>query len=393
MPTVSVDICPEILTWVLNQTKEEKIGSKLMNSISQWLNGTKKPTFNQIEDLSKKSNIPLGYFFLQTPPVEQLELLEYRTVDSIELRNPSRELIDTIHEMENVQDWMRNYREELGYDMLSLVGSMKGVADVGIVAERIRNDLELSVNWYEKQNDKRIAFNYIRGLLEECGILVMMNGVAGKNTHRALAADEFRAFAMVDEWAPLIFINTADSQGAKLFSLVHEAAHIWLGENDLYNDSLNRAGGIRMTEVVCNAVAGELLVPRQAFLDKWSEKIETAEVTVDTVAVVAELANFFRCGESVIARKALDNGKIGKDTYDRIMQAAIVHYNEAKKNRKSTGGNYYNTLESRLDGCFVRAICESISMGRTSYAEAYRLTNTSRKTFSNIVQKFGGVEW
>ena len=84
MPAVNVNIQPEIIRWALSQTQKEKLGDTLMNNIIQWLNGTKTPTFKQIEDFSKKANIPLGYFFLQTPPVEQMELLEYRTVDSIQ---------------------------------------------------------------------------------------------------------------------------------------------------------------------------------------------------------------------------------------------------------------------------------------------------------------------
>ena len=115
MPAVNVNIQPEIIRWALSQTQKEKLGDTLMNNIIQWLNGTKTPTFKQIEDFSKKANIPLGYFFLQTPPVEQMELLEYRTVDSIQLVNPSRNLIDTVHEMENIQDWMKDYRQELGF--------------------------------------------------------------------------------------------------------------------------------------------------------------------------------------------------------------------------------------------------------------------------------------
>ena len=120
MQMVNVNIQPEIIRWALNQTSEEKLGDKLMSNIKNWLSGTKTPTFNQIEEFSKKSNIPLGYFFLQTPPVEQIEILEYRTVDSIELANPSRNLIDTINEMHNVQDWMRDYRKDFGFDELSL---------------------------------------------------------------------------------------------------------------------------------------------------------------------------------------------------------------------------------------------------------------------------------
>lgn len=55
MPTVNVNIRPEIINWALSQTQEEKLGEKLMNNIRKWLNGTKTPTFNQIEDFSKKA--------------------------------------------------------------------------------------------------------------------------------------------------------------------------------------------------------------------------------------------------------------------------------------------------------------------------------------------------
>ncbi len=389
MPAVNVNIQPEIINWALSQTQEEKLGDKLMNHITQWLNGTKTPTFNQIEEFSKKANIPLGYFFLQTPPVEQIELLEYRTVDSIQFANPSRNLIDTIHEMERVQDWMTEYRQELGFDVLPVVGSVSGVKDVSVIVNRIREDLELEDTWYEKCKDPRDAFNYIREKLEECGVIVMMSGVVGKNTHRALDVNEFRAFAMVNEWAPLIFINTADSNGAKLFSLLHEVAHIWIGEDDLFNDRRNRVASVSATEVMCNAVAGELIVPKSIFLNKWS----TSDIDMDVYATITELAKYFRCGEVVIARKAMDCKKIKQDVYHQVVQTAIDNYNQMKENKESTGGNYYNTMGSRLDGCFVRALCESINMGRTSYTEAYRLTNTSHKTFSDVVQRLGGVEW
>ena len=387
MPAVNVNIQPEIISWALSQTQKEKLGDTLMNNIIQWLNGTKTPTFKQIEDFSKKANIPLGYFFLQTPPVEQMELLEYRTVDSIQLVNPSRNLIDTVHEMENIQDWMKDYRQEVGFEELPLVGCMKDTRNVQLVVDRIRKDLELDIKWYEKCKDSREAFGFIRRQLEICGTIVMMNGVVGKNTHRALDINEFRAFAMVDEWAPLIFINAADSNGARLFSLLHETAHIWLGIDDLYNDRHNSISGVSDVETMCNAVAGELIVPKQVFLNRWDD-------SADIYTVITELAGYFRCGESVIARKAFDCKKITQDVYNKVVQTAIDNYNQMRENRESSGGgNYYNTMGSRLDGHFVKALCESINMGRTSYTEAYRLTNTSRKTFSEVAKQFGGVEW
>lgn len=385
MPIINVNIQPDVISWALSQTKEEQIGTKLMNNIKQWLDGTKTPTFNQIEDFSRKANIPLGYFFLQAPPVEKIALIDYRTVDSIELANPSRNLIDIIHEMENVQEWMKDYRRETGFDVLPLVGSLKGENDFKHIAEIIRQDIDLNDSWFENCKNMSEAFNYVRSLLENCGIVVMLNGVVGKNTHRALSIDEFRAFVMVDEWAPLIFINSADTQGARLFSLFHEMAHIWLGQNDLYNDRTN-SQKVKPIEVLCNAVASELMVPFEQFLAEWNNFEST-----DIREKIISLAKYFKCGESVIARKAYDAKKINYDLYKSVIDDAIEAYREMKENKESSGGNYYNTMGSRLDGGFVRALCESINSGRTTYSEAYRLTNTSRKTFSEIAVRLGGV--
>ena len=387
MPTVNVNIQPAIISWALSQTSEEKLGTKLVDNIKHWLDGTKSPTFNQIEDFSKKSHIPLGYFFLQTPPIEQISLLEYRTLDSIQLTNPSRNLIDTIHDMEAVQEWMVNYRKEWNYDTISIVGSLKGITDISVIADTIRKDLGLNIEWYRDCGNPSEAFNKVRGLLEECGIVVMMNGIVGKNTHRALDVNEFRAFAMVNEWAPLIFINGADSAGGRLFSLFHELVHLWIGENDLYNDTKYSANGIKPIEVTCNAIAGALMVPKTVFLDKWNNNTND-----DIHEKIKELARMFRCSSSVIARRALDNKKIDQNVYNMVIADAIEAYIQTKQ-EKSSGGDYYRVARSKLDGVFVRALCESVNSGRTSFTEAYRLTNTTSKTFSEVASGLGGVLW
>lgn len=389
MATINVNVSPEIIKWALSQTQEGKISQTLMNNITKWLDGTKTPTFNQIEEFSKKSNIPLGYFFLQKPPAEPIKLLEYRTLDSVQLANPSRNLIETIQDMENIQDWMKSYREELGFDKLDFVGSVKDHNDIQQIANKIRLDLELSKNWYENCSDSRESFNYIRKLLEDCGVIVMQNGIVKNNTRRALNIEEFRAFTIIDDWAPLIFINSADSRNAKLFSLLHELAHIWIGKDDLFNDRHSKTTGVSHTEIICNAIAGELLVPNDIFMKKWSEYA----MTFDTNSLITELTKYFCCGETVIARKALDNHMISQQLYYQISQQAIDNYNFQKKYSSKSGGDFYRTMGARLDKCFVRALCESINIGRTSYTEAFRLTNTNHKTFSEIINRMGGMKW
>lgn len=215
----------------------------------------------------------------------------------------------------------------------------------------------------------------------------MMNGIVGKNTHRVLDVNEFRAFAMVNEWAPLIFINGADSAGGKLFSLFHEIVHLWIGENDLYNDRRYSINGTKPIEVICNAVAGELMVPENVFLQKWNSSSND-----DIHERIKELARMFRCSGSVIARRALDNKKIDNNVYNRVITDAIEAYIQVKQERNS-GGDYYRVARSKLDSVFVRALCESVNSGRTSFTEAYRLTNTTSKTFSEVASGLGGVLW
>ena len=88
---------------------------------------------------------------------------------------------------------------------------------------------------YKRQvKDYGMAYNFLKNKMEDKGILVMQNGVVGNNTRRKLEINEFRAFMLYDDIAPIIFINNNDSLGGKIFSLVHEFIHVLLGQENLF---------------------------------------------------------------------------------------------------------------------------------------------------------------
>lgn len=107
----SVNISSEVLDWVIAHAQMNSLSPQIVGYLNLWVSGEKKPTFNQIEKVSKATGIPLGYFFLEHPPKEDLSFVEYRTVDSTELENPSRNLIDVMRDMDQVQEWMHNHRK------------------------------------------------------------------------------------------------------------------------------------------------------------------------------------------------------------------------------------------------------------------------------------------
>ena len=380
MAVISVNVKPEVLSWALNQVPEMKFKAEVSKRLDKWLSGTSLPTFRQIESFSKTTGIPLGYFFLDRPPEEKFGLVQFRTVDSRRLEVPSRELKNTVSDMERIQDWMREYRQENGYDGIKFIGSVRS-KNIYEAAEKIRKDLGVQKNWFEHIHSG--AFSYFREQLSECGVIVMMSGVMRNNTHKPLSIQEFRAFALVDEFAPLIFVNASDAENGRLFSLLHEAVHLWLGKNDLFNDYYSNVVSVNEDEKFCNAVAAELLVPREYFLEKWSKDSAKDSEKIDFLAKV------FSCSRIVIARKALDCGLINTELYADIQKATLLSVQKPKSN--APGGDFYRTARSRLDGNFVRALCTGLAERSISYPEAYRLTNTNGKTFPKIAHGFGGV--
>lgn len=383
---VNINVSENIIDWIMKRVSPSVLSSKQGELLYAWKEGRKAPTYNQIEKMSKVTGIPLGYFFLEKPPVEDSSFVEYRTVDSKEFSNPSRNLMDTLHDMELIQEWIRNELQATESDNLSFVGSIKKTVQPDDFAVFVRKCLKIEINWYESCKNGEESFKLLRNYISDLGVVVMMSGIVENNTHRTLDTNEFRAFALVDKKAPLIFINSNDSFNGKLFSLLHEFAHICLGENSLFNDRYGSIDKVSATEKICNALAAEILVPEHIFLEKWKKQIREK----DEEATIRELAKYFKCGYTVIARRAYDQKFIDFQSYQNFAREAVQQYLE-KKQIGSGGGDYYSTAASRVDRRFFDLLLGSVSEGRTLYTDAFRLTNTNRTTFSNLAEKMRGV--
>lgn len=380
--TTSVSIVPEVLDWVFKNTSETIENRKAYRLLEQWKKGEKTPTFNQVEEVSKALHIPFGYFFLRQPPQEDHSLLQYRTVHIEKFETPSRELVDTIQDMVCIQDWMHEYVKRNNEEPLQVVGSGEHDASVEVLANRIRSDLDIPLNWYELTKDADDSFKFLREKGEAAGIIIMMSGIAGNNTRRSLNLEEFRAFTLVDNYAPLIFINATDTINGRLFSLVHEMAHVWVGQNSVFNGSsfsLRKHGYI---EVKCNAVAAEILIPQETFKKKWEN-----DITPDAKKKICQFARYFKCSTTAIARRALDQKYIAKSIYEDIAEQSQISCAEKVK---SSGGNYYATMATRIDTRLLFALASSITNGTTLHTEAYKLTNTNRTTFSRLLEQARG---
>ena len=386
MAGVSVPVEKSILKWVMQKSENEMVSNSVTDMLSKWISGEKIPTFNQLETVSKKLHIPFGYFLLSEPPIEECRIVDFRTVDSERLSNPSRNLIDTLDQMYDVQAWMSDYNKDNLESYYSFVGRASKNRNVYYVLNDILKELDLSKEWFRNYRSAADAFRFIRSKLTELGILVMMNGIVGNNTHRRLDVEEFRAFTLVDLYAPLIFINSADADNGKLFSILHELVHVWIGQNSFYNDFYGNAIAVSKDEQFCNAVAAEILVPQDIFETEWDKQNGDERTRIESLEKV------FVCSRMVLLRRALSTKRITTSTYKELASYYQVQYNKFNQSKKkSSGGDFYRSLNVKWDKRFIKAIATSAESGQTPYSDVYKLTNTNGKTFSELVGRAGGT--
>ena len=131
------------------------------------------------------------------------------------------------------QAWLHEHLVENEVDPLPFAASARLADDPGAVGREMRRTLGLDEGWATGVRSWQDAVHELRRMIERLGVMAVINGIVGNNTHRRLSVAEFRGFVLTDHYTPLIFVNSADAKSAQMFTLAHELAHIWLGEEGL----------------------------------------------------------------------------------------------------------------------------------------------------------------
>lgn len=377
----SINVNPDLIRWAIERSgRSMEALARGLPWIRRWESDKSPPTLKQLETLAKKTWTPLGYFFLPVPPEEKLPVPDFRTARDTPVRRPSPNLIDTLHTMQRRQAWMRDYLIEMGHERLAFVGSARPGDDIESVAKNIRRTLGMDDGWAARIGTWTAALGVLREAAEAAGILVVINGVVGNDTHRKLDPSEFRGFVLADEYAPLVFINGADARSAQMFTLAHELAHLWIGEGGLFDLPDLHAEGDRR-EVFCNRVAAELLVPEGELKRFWQEARQQPEP-------FQAIARAFKVSPIVAARRALDLNLISREAFFEFYRSYQADERRQAARIKG-GGDFYNNQNTRLGKRFARAVALAAKEGRLLYREAYSLTGLQGATFNKYAKALG----
>ena len=369
-----VNINIDMITWAINRAGLDLSDFMIkFPNIEKWLQAKKSPTVKQLEKFSHKVHLPFGYLFLQEPPEEKLPIPFFRT-NSADDKKVSVNVYDTILLMQQRQNWLRDYLKDNEYENLDFVGKFKGKDDYLQIVADIRKTIGLEYEWANSLRTWEEALEYLTSKIEESGIIVVFNGVVENNTQRPIKVEECRGFVLVDDIAPLMFINAADSKAAQLFTIVHELAHIWMGQSAGF-DFRQLMPANNPIEILCDKIAAEFLVPEESFNRIWQAKKD-----------IIQTARYFKVSPIVAGRRAMDLGKITKVEFFDFYNDYKKQY-QIRKDKQSGGGDFYATTKKRLSMKYAYYINQAVKTNKLLYRDAYKLTGLKGDTYQTFINK------
>lgn len=366
-----LNIKKEILIWAVERNGQSVEEYALKNPlINKWIEGEKQPTIKQLESFSTQVHVPFGYLFLNELPQESIPIPFFRTVG----RQPrfNLKLYDTVIDLQRKQEWLSNYFRENDMDSARFIGCCvgKSVEETVLVARRL---LEKDPDWTLHVADSAAVVRTLIDWLEEIGCIVSVQGYVGNYNKRQLAVADCRGFALIDPYAPFIYVNNNDSKEAQYFTLIHEFAHLLIGFSSGYGSGSDNDD---QREDFCDKVAAMFLVDGGLLRQKWNGNIDV-------------LARTFRVSKIMMARRAHEEQLLSDADYRSYMDGywAHVHEHPVKKESSNNRGDYYATTRRRLGFTFLVHISNAVKSNQLSYNDAYRLTGCYGVTFDKLISR------
>ena len=377
-----VEVRADMLRWACQRAGFD-IG-ELAHRIPQlpaWVREERKPTLKQLEAFAKATHTPIGYLFLPEPPEERIPIPDFRTIATGRVARPSPALLDTIYAMQRRQAWLREQRIEWDAEPLDFVGSAQITDSPDAVGREMRRIIGLGDGWALDVRTWEEAVGVLRGAIEQLGVMAVINGVVGNDTHRKLDVEEFRGFALCDAYAPLIFVNGADAKSAQMFTLAHELAHIWLGpDGEGVSGFSDMSPGGTKIEKFCDGAAAEFLLPARELKAHW-------RTVKDEPQPFIALARQFKISPIVAGRRAMDLRLVDRETFFTFYYAYIGQ--ERTRRKGAGGGDFYNNQNVRIGTMFAKEVVRAAKEGRISFREAYDLTGLRGGAFQEYAHRLG----
>ncbi|MGH6902363.1 MAG: ImmA/IrrE family metallo-endopeptidase [Geminicoccaceae bacterium] len=349
--------------------------------------GKALPTRPLLVRMAKQYRRPLVTFYLPAPPRKGERGRDFRTLPEGH-SDAAEALLDAlIRDIRARQSMVRALLEdEEEGEPLTFVGSMRMADGAPALLASIRTTLHISRDAFRSASSAEDAFALLRARAEAAGVFVLLIGNLGSH-HTAIDLETFRGFALADEIAPFVVINDQDAETAWSFTLLHELAHIWLGETGVSGAFADAA-----IEQFCNKVASEFLLPTEELANL---RVDSA-MDFETVQVrIADFARDKRLSSSMVAYRLYQTGTIERERWSQLslffrqkwLQARTERRERARE--KEGGPSYYVVRRHRVGTALVDLVRRTMADGVLTPSKAGKILGVKPANVGSMVNQIG----
>lgn len=349
--------------------------------------GDGEPSRPLLLRMSQQYRRPLVAFYMTAPPRRGDRGEDFRTLP--EEPPPGAEaVLDTLlRGLRARQALLRAAMEDEEEAVVRpFVASRRMDDGVPALVESIQQAIGLRVEEFRDQGSVDAAFNLLRSRTERAGVYVLLIGNLGSH-HSALDVDTFRGFALADNVAPFIVVNSNDARVAWSFTLVHELTHILLGATGVSGGTLDQ--GI---ERFCNDVATAFLLPeRELIVNSWP-----APGNTDAMAeAIGAFAQARRISRQLVAYRLYRSGHLTQPQWIGLQQRFRDDWRaelerRAEQSAEATGGpNYYVVKRHRLGRGLLEITSRMMENGALTTTRAGRVLGVRPAQVANLLAGVG----
>lgn len=366
----------------------DEAASKVRTSadkITEWEEGTSKPTVRQARLLAEFYERPFLEFFLPEPPEvqETPKLVDYRLYAGKE--SPSQP------DVEPILRWAQEVRLN-ALDLYDLLGEQPSRFPPSLyatidddperVAAKVREASEFTLDSQTslRANQRYEIVRILRQAVERLGVLVLRD--------TELADYGARGVCLYDEIVPVIVFGK-EAPTAQAFTIAHELGHVVLQDGSISGPLSASSDPRRVadTERWCNRFSAAYLMPREAINEVWPLPNQPLdEVTDDQLS---QVANHFSVSPHAALIRLVELGYVRAEFYWNKKRAEFVAA-ESESYRGFGRAAYYGTrYRSAVGDTYTGLVIEALNNGLVTHHSASEFMGIKNpKHLSDIVENF-----
>jgi len=388
VPSITALVEPSLLSWARKTANLEPLAAARKigvpeGRVEEWEDGNSKPTIAQLREAARVYRRPLGVFFLPEPPQGFETMRDFRRVFGSGEAEWSAALHDEYRRAHAQRDALLEIAELDGIESPSswrLSNLPDADASIAVSARRALESAA-PLDYPTQGADEYRHLAYWIAALEQLGVLVMQTRGGQVET------EEMRAFSLYFDEVPVIALNGADWPRGRLFSAIHEYAHLLLHTSGLCDTTTDTRATTedRRLEARCNAIAAEILMPAADVLD--NEMVQERALDHEwTMAELIDAAKPFGVSVESFLRRLVTLGRVPIESYLAFREGRSER--DLRGNR-SGGGSFYLTKARDLGRGYVRTVVDAHSRSVIDSSTAAAFLDVKVNQIGKLGEKAG----